>query len=371
MNSRISWITLSIVLVGAIGTCAWGTDTNTAVAKKAPKVLAGTAKTALPPIPNDDRILQVGTHPARGNAPKGAASAAKPRARVAGPHAEKAPATSIAAVNPAAEAAHDAPIVAEPATPDPNTDLSTAAPHASVAADPATAIASAPAGDAQTVDVDAIWSELLAGNQRFVAGTPATRELVASRTELAKGQHPTTIVLACADSRVAPELVFDQSLGDLFVVRTAGNIADEVALGSIEYAIEHLGARVLVVLGHEHCGAVKAAASGATMPTPNLQAIVDRIAPALDDVRPFAVADQLAELGVAANVHRSAGDLIVNSPIVHEAIEHGSITLIRAVYRLESGEVVRLAEPAGAHAHAMIEFEVDPSSTAMELAEQK
>lgn len=364
MNPRITWISLSIVLVGAIGTCAWGTDTNTAVAKKAPKVLAGTTKPALPPIPNDERILQVGMHPARAEAPKIAASAAKPRARALGPHAEKSPAAAIAPVISAAEAAP--------------TPTSTTAPLSEPTASPAhatsdstTAAASMLAADANAMDAGAIWSQLLAGNQRFVAGTPAARDLVASRTELAKGQHPTTIVLACADSRVAPELVFDQSLGDLFVVRTAGNIADEVALGSIEYAVEHLGAKVLVVLGHEHCGAVKAAASGATMPTPNLQAIVDRIAPALDDVRPFAVADQLAELGVAANVHHSAGDLIVNSPIVHEAVEHGTLTMIRAVYRLETGEVVRLAEPAGSHAHATIEFEVDPSSTAMELAEQK
>lgn len=364
MNPRMTWISLSIVLVGAIGTCAWGTDTNTAVAKKAPKVRAGTSKSALPPIPNDERILQIGTHPTRAEAPKIAASAAKPRARALGPHAEKSPAAAIAPAISAAEAAPKPSAMAAP-TAEPN---ATPTPATSDSIPPT---ASTPAADASSIDVDAIWSQLLAGNQRFVAGTPAARDLVASRVELAKGQHPTTIVLACADSRVAPELVFDQSLGDLFVVRTAGNIADEVALGSIEYAVEHLGANVLVVLGHEHCGAVKATASGATMPTPNLQAIVDRIAPALDDVRPFAVGDQLAELGVAANVHRSAGDLIVNSPIVHEAIEHGTLTLIRAVYRLESGEVVRLAEPTGSHAHATIEFEVDPSSTAMELAEKK
>ncbi|MBL8766572.1 MAG: carbonic anhydrase [Planctomycetes bacterium] len=344
MNQRVIWSVLSIVLVGAIGTHAWGTDSTTAGAKK-------------PPI----------------------ARTAKASGKTSGPHAEKSPAAAVLAAAKNAARTHgaaaapvkDAGAKATPVTAAAPTDAAT---PTTPVADSHTRDAHAPDAHATTApatDVDAIWAELLKGNQRFVAGTPEARDLVTSRVALAAGQHPTTIVLACADSRVAPELVFDQSLGDLFVVRTAGNIADEVALGSIEYAVEHLGARVLVVLGHEHCGAVKAAASGATMPTPNLQAIVDRIAPALDHVRPFAVADQLAELGVAANVHQSAGDLIVNSPIVHEAVEHGTLTLIRAVYRLESGEVVRLAEPSASHTHASIEFEVDPSSTAMELAEQK
>src|SRR5688572_28409492 len=100
---------------------------------------------------------------------------------------------------------------------------------------------------------------LMAGNARFVADKPSLEHLGAvRRTTLAKGQNPIAIVLCCSDSRVPPEYVFDQGLGDLFVVRVAGNVADEVALGSIEYAAEHLGTPLLLVLGHEACGAVKA-----------------------------------------------------------------------------------------------------------------
>ena len=106
-----------------------------------------------------------------------------------------------------------------------------------------------------------IWQQLLAGNQRFVQGRSQGRNLPELRRRLAQGQQPQAAVLCCSDSRVPPELIFDQSLGDLFVVRTAGDVADRAALGSLEYAAEVLRSPVLVVLGHEQCGAVAAAAS--------------------------------------------------------------------------------------------------------------
>lgn len=208
-------------------------------------------------------------------------------------------------------------------------------------------LARSAAGAAAERDVlrtpESIWADLLEGNRRFVAGRPRARELVRSRQALAEGQHPRVIVLGCADSRVSPELVFDKGLGDLFVVRTAGNIADLVALGSIEYAAEHLHARVLVVLGHERCGAVTAAASGEAMPTPNLEAIVKKIAPALEPLKGRARGEELVRLGVEANVHQSAKDILASSPIVRHAAAEGKLTIIKAVYRLRTGEVVRLA----------------------------
>jgi carbonic anhydrase len=109
---------------------------------------------------------------------------------------------------------------------------------------------------------DAVWDGLLAGNKRFMSGKPRAHPLVSLRRKLASGQSPNVIVLSCSDSRVSPELIFDQSLGDLFVVRTAGNIADRVALGSMEYAVAHFHSPVLLVLGHQKCGAVIAACSG-------------------------------------------------------------------------------------------------------------
>jgi len=190
---------------------------------------------------------------------------------------------------------------------------------------------------------DKIWTDLMEGNKRFVAGKQQAREFIRAREELTKGQHPQVIVLSCSDSRVAPELVFDKSLGDLFVVRTAGNIADPVALGSIEYAAEHLHAKLLVVLGHEKCGAVAAAASGEKMPSPNLEAIVKKIAPALEKLKASVSRDLLLIQGVDANVHQSAKDIVEASPILKKEIAAGKLKIIKAVYRLKSGEVVRLA----------------------------
>src|SRR5271157_5292629 len=118
-----------------------------------------------------------------------------------------------------------------------------------IAQQPATASADHGAHASQPApSADKVWADLMEGNKRFVAGKPRTYALVSLRSKLASGQQPNVIVLSCSDSRVAPELVFDQSLGDLFVVRTAGNVADPVGLGSIEYAVDHIHSPLLVVL---------------------------------------------------------------------------------------------------------------------------
>jgi len=203
--------------------------------------------------------------------------------------------------------------------------------------------ATTPVTDDDKISYERLWIDLLAGNKRFVSGTPQARELIKTRQELVEGQHPRVIVLGCADSRVSPELVFDKNLGDLFVVRTAGNIADPIALGSIEYAVEHLHASLLVVLGHEKCGAVAAAAAGGKMPTPNLEAIVKKITPALKPLQQGgASGDLLTSLGVEANVRLSARDLVKNSEILRHELDAGKLTVIPAVYRLANGEVNRI-----------------------------
>jgi len=186
------------------------------------------------------------------------------------------------------------------------------------------------------------WADLVAGNRRFMEGNPRARAIAARRKELAGGQQPQVVVLGCSDSRVSPTLVFDQGLGDLFVVRTAGNVAEAVALGSMEYAVEHFPIKVLVVLGHEKCGAVVAAASGEKAPTPNLEALVKKIDPALAPLRARASGDELVKLGVEANVHQSAKDVLEQSPLLRKATESSKIVLVKALYRLASGEVVRL-----------------------------
>jgi carbonic anhydrase len=194
---------------------------------------------------------------------------------------------------------------------------------------------------------DKIWASLVAGNKRFVAGKPRAYSVVSLRHKLASGQHPNVIVLSCSDSRVSPELVFDQSLGDLFVVRTAGNVADSVGLGSIEYAVEQIHSPVLVVLGHQKCGAVTAACSGDKMPSRSLDAIMDKISSAVAQAKTYAKPDGLIESTVKENVRQSAQDILANSEIVRAAVKTGKLTVIEAEYYLDSGEVVRLNPPAG------------------------
>lgn len=203
--------------------------------------------------------------------------------------------------------------------------------------------ATEPDSGGDKISYERLWIDLLAGNKRFMSGKPSEREFVKTRQELAEGQHPRVIILGCADSRVSPELVFDKNIGELFVVRTAGNIADPIALGSIEYAVEHLHASLIVVLGHEKCGAVAAAAAGGRMPTPNLEAIVKKISPALKPLQNGgASGDLLTSLGVEANVRLSARELLKNSDILRHEQEAGKLTVIPAVYRLASGEVNRI-----------------------------
>ena len=132
-----------------------------------------------------------------------------------------------------------------------------------------------------SVSPDEALNRLKAGNDRFARSkVSAGKPVAARRIATAKAQHPFAIIVACADSRTSPEIVFDQNIGDLFVVRTAGNLVDDFALGSIEYAVEHLGSRLIVVLGHERCGAVQAALAGGSAPG-HIEALVQAIQPAV------------------------------------------------------------------------------------------
>src|SRR5262245_5107952 len=171
-------------------------------------------------------------------------------------------------------------------------------------------------------DQGKLWDDLLAGNGRYVSGKPNARDLVADRMKLAKTQSPKVGVLACADSRLAPELVFDKTLGDLFVVRSAGNNSDPIAIGSFEYAVEHLGTTLIVVMGHESCGAVKEACSGAKMPTQNLDAVVGPIQASCKlskgDVEP----------AIRDHVHQAAQALLAGSPILKQRVQEKKVEIV-------------------------------------------
>lgn len=201
-------------------------------------------------------------------------------------------------------------------------------------ADPEYEQAPAMAGDGRT-----IANTLLEGNARFLSGNRTPVDLSGQRALSAHGQRPGAMVLGCADSRVPPEIVFDRGIGELFVVRSAGNIAEPVAIGSLEYAAEHLHARVLLVLGHDKCGAVQAAISNAKMPTANLQAIVSNILPGIKGLKSWTDGDSLIRMAVETNVHNQTDKVLKASPILRKLAAEGELTVLKAVYDVDSGQV--------------------------------
>jgi len=180
-------------------------------------------------------------------------------------------------------------------------------------------------------------SKLVEGNKRFVTGTPNRASLTAQQwTDLAKGQHPFAIVLACADSRLSPEIIFDQGLGDLFVIRNAGNLLDDHVIGSIEYAVEHLHVSLIVVLGHTKCGAVTAAVAGGEAPG-HLKSIVESLssAVAMAKQKPGDPVDN----AVRINAKLEANTLTQTEPIVAESVKTGKVTVVAARYDIATGAV--------------------------------
>lgn len=181
-------------------------------------------------------------------------------------------------------------------------------------------------------------AKLKEGNERFVANhLKHPHQDRDRRSELATGQQPFAIVLGCADSRTSPEVVFDQGLGDIFVVRVAGNVLNDETIGSIEYAVEHLGANLIVVLGHERCGAVKAAketlAAHGTAPG-HIQSLVKAIKPAVDSTK----GKELDET-IKANVRNVANSLKHSDPVLHHEVDLKKIAVVGAEYDLDTGAV--------------------------------
>ncbi len=185
------------------------------------------------------------------------------------------------------------------------------------------------------------WCELIAGNERFVRGNTRFRDVRSRRLMTTNAQHPKAIVIGCSDSRTPPELIFDQTVGDLFVVRVAGNVVDAVSLGSVEYAAEHLHCRLVIVLGHDSCGAVQAACSATGPESANLNAIIDELRPsvALCSSRDGRIDIRAV---VEENVRHTADKLLVASPVLRRRWEDGKLQIATARYDLVTGEVLRL-----------------------------
>jgi carbonic anhydrase len=196
--------------------------------------------------------------------------------------------------------------------------------------------------DAVTFSTDQVRERLQAGNARYQAGTSQHPDQdLHRRRALEKGQNPFAVVLACADSRVSPEILFDQGLGDLFVVRTAGQVVDDVAMGSMQYAVEHLDVGFVVVLGHSACGAVTATLgavkSGKSTGTP-IDSLVTDIRPAVEEARRRGVEDdELLEMAVRINVERGVARL-KKAPAVGATRSH-EVEVLGAHYDLGSGGV--------------------------------
>jgi carbonic anhydrase len=193
-----------------------------------------------------------------------------------------------------------------------------------------------------------VRDKLSEGNARYVAGKSEHANADAARREetATSGQHPMVTVLSCSDSRVPVELIFDQGIGDVFVVRVAGNMCNGDEAGSIEYGVDHVGTPLLVVMGHTDCGAVKAAAThaelhGHVMPlVANLHPVIAR----LEKEHPDLHGIELVPAAVEANVRASIDNLLKMSPIVEERVKAGKLKVVGAIYDLKSGKVRWLDE---------------------------
>lgn len=194
----------------------------------------------------------------------------------------------------------------------------------------------------EKITADSVLAELKAGNRHHVAHHyQHPHETGDRQRELVTGQHPHAEILSCSDSRVPPEVVFDQGLGDLFVIRVAGNVATDAEIGSLEYGAEHLHIPLIVVLGHQSCGAVTAAVQGGP-PEGHIAALVNLIKPAVEKSRGL-TGDPVAN-AVRVNVEMVVKQLRSSNPILSELVAHGKLKIVGGVYSLETGTVTWLPE---------------------------
>jgi carbonic anhydrase len=193
---------------------------------------------------------------------------------------------------------------------------------------------------------DKVLADLMDGNSRFVSGHPRAQDIKARIDKSAAGQYPKAVILSCLDSRVPVELVFDQGIGDIFVGRVAGNIEDQDQLGSMEFATKLAGARLVFVLGHSECGAVKGACDGAELG--NLTGLLARIKPAVNAVQGFkederkSTNKKFVESVIEENVRQTMANIRKDSPVLAELEKAGQVKIVGGIYDLQSGKVTLL-----------------------------
>ena len=202
--------------------------------------------------------------------------------------------------------------------------------------------ANPPATPKPAINPDTLWNKMLQGNKLFAAGTISYDTLKEERLELKDYQIPPVTVLSCSDSRVPPELVFNQSLGAIFGIRTAGNVADEFGVASIEFAIINGWTKLIVVLGHESCGAVKGALGGGDPVQPALAALAKRVRTSFIGI-PYDSRDPAnVKRAIELNAHASAAHLLASSITIRDAVLTERVKLITAYYDFGTGEVKTL-----------------------------
>jgi len=200
------------------------------------------------------------------------------------------------------------------------------------------------AGGGEAVSSDEALQRLMEGNKRFLASqmTACQRTTRETVQKLSTGQQPYAVILSCSDSRVPPELIFDVTLGDIFAVRVAGNVPDQIVLGSVEYAVEHLGSPLVMVLGHERCGAVTAAFEARGKPEGNIGTVIKTITPAVTKAKQTAkgksIPDQI-EAAIDFNISLTAGNLTRHSRIIKRLVQERKVKIVEAKYDLDDGKV--------------------------------
>jgi carbonic anhydrase len=189
---------------------------------------------------------------------------------------------------------------------------------------------------------DALWNALVEGNRAYVGGHLTYDNLAQSRQRSAAKQNPPVTLLSCADSRVPVELVFNRSIDQLFVIRVAGNVAGPFDIASIEYAIANGWTKLIVVLGHGECGAVKAALETSDPPSPSLVALVQRIRESFTGIDRKPKDPATVRRAIDANANASAKYLVANSKIIRDAVQSGKVGIVVAYYNLATGQVERV-----------------------------